>query len=153
MTAASAWAVGASSVSATDGCAAGAANPARPTRYPAVSATSGPAPCPTTRRAPDRHARAPGPRTGPGRRDRGPAAARLRAPRRVDDRTTAIPSCLLLPVSEQGAQPAPPVEHFGSHRAFRDAEDRGDLGVRIALDVEQHHGCAPPFGELRERLA
>src|SRR2546430_15534384 len=33
------------------------------------------------------------------------------------------------------------------------SEDRGDLTVRVAFDVEQHYRQAPPLGQLGERLA
>src|SRR5207302_1450040 len=106
------------------------------------------------RRASRRPARAAAPRT---RRDfppaaRAPAAARHPAPDRAGDRTAAVlASFLLLPVCQQYAQPATRVEHLRAHGALGDAEDARDLGVRVALHVEQHDRHATPVRQLGER--
>src|SRR5256885_11871275 len=76
-----------------------------------------------------------------------------RAPDRAGDRTTGDLSCLLLPVCEQHPQAAPRVKHFRSDRSLGNSEDRGDLTVRVAFDVEQHYRQAPALGQLGERLA
>src|SRR2546430_9979666 len=51
---------------------------------------------------------------------------------------SVLASFLLLPVCQQYAQPATRVEHLRAHGALGDAEDARDLGVRVALHVEQH---------------
>src|SRR3989442_1006332 len=82
-----------------------------------------------------------------------PLATPSPAPDRAGDRTTVDLSCLLLPVCEQHPQAAPRVKHFRSDRSLGNSEDRGDLTVRVAFDVEQHYRQAPPLGQLGERLA
>src|SRR5207244_1428138 len=82
-----------------------------------------------------------------------PLAAPSRSPDRAGERTTVDLSCLLLPVCEQHPQAAPRVKHFRSDRSLGNSEDRGDLTVRVAFDVEQHYRQAPPLGQLGERLA
>src|SRR5712671_6409249 len=76
------------------------------------------------------------------------------APGPDDDRTAANPSSyLLLPVGQQRAQTATRVKHFRSHRTFRNSENPGDFGVRIALDIEQDD-CGPAaLRQLAERAA
>src|SRR6266853_2492094 len=81
-------------------------------------------------------------------------AARHRALDPADDRTAWVsPSSLLLPISEQGAQGPPRVEHFRPDGAFGDAEDAPDFAVRVAFYVEQDDGRAASFGELGQGLA
>src|SRR3989442_1503233 len=82
-----------------------------------------------------------------------PLATPSPAPDRAGDRTTVDLSCLLLPVCEQHPQAAPRVKHFRSDRSLGNSEDRGDLTVRAAFDVEQHYRQAPPLAQLGERLA
>src|ERR1017187_6268224 len=55
---------------------------------------------------------------------------------------------LLLHRAQYPTQRAAAMEHIGFHRAFRDPQQRRDLGLRIPFSIEQHHRQPLP---LRQR--